>query len=73
MQAVMNLFNDQIQKAVQSGISSALHSDVPHAINDVLASLPTKLAISGLPFTTTFEYSIFTLTYVMVKGGMLAL
>lgn len=67
-QAVMSLFNDQIQRAVQNGIASALQHDVPDGLNKVLDTLPTKLDIKGLPFSTTFEYSIFTLTYVMVKG-----
>lgn len=67
-QAVMSLFNEQIQKAVQNGIASALQNDVPENLNKVLDTLPTKLDIKGLPFSTSFEYSIFTLTYVLVKG-----
>ncbi len=70
LQAVMALFNDQIQHAVQEGISHALHSDVPNAVNGVLDTLPTKLTISGLPFSTSFQYSLFTLTYVMVRGEL---
>lgn len=67
-QAVMSLFNDQIQRAVQNGITGALRNDVPGNLNQVLETLPTKVQITGLPFSTTFDYSIFTLTYVMVKG-----
>ncbi len=47
--------------------------DVPDALNHVLDTLPTRLDVTGLPFSTSFEYSIFTLTYVMVKGEILQL
>lgn len=67
-QAVLSLFNDQIQKAIQNGINTALQNDVPNSLNDVLNSLPTRLEIKGLPFSTSFGYTFYTLTYVMVKG-----
>ncbi len=41
---------------VQNGISSALDGDVPNRLNDILASLPTRIDVTGLPFSTTFEY-----------------
>ncbi|KAJ9506385.1 hypothetical protein QJQ45_019471 [Haematococcus lacustris] len=67
-QAVLSLFNDKIQQAVSHGIALALHNDVPDAVNKVLETLPTKLQVRGLPFSTSFEYNIFALTYVMIKG-----
>lgn len=45
LQAVMTLFNDQIQKAVQNGINGAMRKDVPGAINNILSTLPTKLEV----------------------------
>jgi hypothetical protein len=35
----------------------------------VLASLPTTLNITGLPFDISFNYSVYTLTYVLIKGA----
>jgi len=67
-QAVLSLFNGQIRKAVQSGIQSALQKDVPDGVNKVLSTLPTHLEIKGLPFNVGFEYSLFTLTYVLLQG-----
>jgi len=67
-QAVLAIFNDAIAKAINRGIAGALSDDVPNAVNNVLSSLPTHLDITGLPFSTTFDYSIFTLTYVLIKG-----
>lgn len=46
----------------------SLQNDVPDALNKVLDTLPTRLEVKGLPFTTTFEYSIFTFSYVLVQG-----
>eukprot|EP00983_Pelagomonas_calceolata_P099776 1158496-Pelagomonas_calceolata.AAC.1 len=34
----------------------------------VLSTLPTHLEIKGLPFNVGFEYSLFTLTYVLLQG-----
>ncbi|KAF5840860.1 bactericidal permeability-increasing protein [Dunaliella salina] len=68
VQAVLTLFNGQIRKAVQSGIQSALQKDVPDGVNKVLSTLPTHLEVKGLPFNVGFEYSLFTLTYVLLQG-----
>ncbi|GFR42240.1 hypothetical protein Agub_g3134 [Astrephomene gubernaculifera] len=67
-QAVLSLFNEAVQRQVQNGVSSALDSDVPARLNQVLASLPTRLEVSGLPFSAAFEYSLYTAAYVLVKG-----
>ena len=67
-QAIMSLFNELIRKEVQAGIEGVVSEDVPKALNRVLASLPTHVDITGLPFTTSFEYSIYTSTFVLVKG-----
>lgn len=45
-----------LRPQVQNGISSALDGDVPNRLNDILASLPTRIDVTGLPFSTTFEY-----------------
>jgi len=34
----------------------------------VLSTLPTHLEIKGLPFNVGFEYSLYTLTYVLLQG-----
>lgn len=34
-----------------------------------MGTLPTRWNISSLPFSTSFEVSLFTLTYVLVQGG----
>ena len=39
-----------------------------HADTQVLGTLPTRLEIKGLPFNVGFEYSLFTLTYVLLQG-----
>lgn len=67
-QAILSLFNDRINSAINKGIAQALSDDVPKAVNNVLSSLPTHLDIKGLPFSTAFEYSIYTFTYVLLKG-----
>eukprot|EP00197_Chlamydomonas_leiostraca_P014615 CAMPEP_0202865826 /NCGR_PEP_ID=MMETSP1391-20130828/6456_1 /ASSEMBLY_ACC=CAM_ASM_000867 /TAXON_ID=1034604 /ORGANISM="Chlamydomonas leiostraca, Strain SAG 11-49" /LENGTH=620 /DNA_ID=CAMNT_0049545707 /DNA_START=18 /DNA_END=1880 /DNA_ORIENTATION=+ len=67
-QAVLTLFNDQIQRAVISGINGALQKDVPGRINDIMDTLPTRLDIKGTPLTASFQVTLFTSTYVMVQG-----
>jgi hypothetical protein len=44
-QAAMSLFNDRISSAVHRGIDGALSGDVPNAINNILASLPTHVKV----------------------------
>ncbi|KAG1657466.1 hypothetical protein FOA52_003002 [Chlamydomonas sp. UWO 241] len=67
-QAVMQLFNDRISAIINQRITQALSDDVPAMADKVLASLPTKLDIKGLPFSIGFEYSIYTLDYVLFQG-----
>ncbi|GAX77287.1 hypothetical protein CEUSTIGMA_g4733.t1 [Chlamydomonas eustigma] len=67
-QAAMSLFNDRISSAVHRGIDGALSGDVPNAINNILASLPTHVQVQGLPFNVSFDYSFYTLSYVLLKG-----
>ncbi|KAG2445179.1 hypothetical protein HYH02_008647 [Chlamydomonas schloesseri] len=67
-QAVLTLFNEAVKRQVQNGVSAALDGEVPARINAVLGSLPTKLEVRGLPFSTSFEYSIYTSAFVLVKG-----
>ncbi|KAG2439528.1 hypothetical protein HXX76_004881 [Chlamydomonas incerta] len=67
-QAVLTLFNEAVKRQVQNGVAAALDGEVPDRINAVLGSLPTKLEVRGLPFSTSFEYSIYTSAFVLVKG-----
>lgn len=67
-QAVLSLFNERINTAINKGIARALSDDVPSALDNVLASLPTRVDIKGLPFVTAFDYSIYTYSYVLLKG-----
>ncbi|GIL77679.1 hypothetical protein Vretimale_6768 [Volvox reticuliferus] len=67
-QAVLTLFNEAVERQVQRSVASALDNDVPDRINAVLGSLPTRLDVRGLPFSVSFEYSIYTAGFVLVKG-----
>ncbi|GIL49842.1 hypothetical protein Vafri_6156 [Volvox africanus] len=67
-QAVLTLFNEAVERQVQRSVASALDNDVPGRINTVLGSLPTRLDVRGLPFSASFEYSIYTAAFVLVKG-----
>ncbi|PNH02817.1 hypothetical protein TSOC_011164, partial [Tetrabaena socialis] len=67
-QAVLTLFNEAVKRQVQNGVASALDNEVPARINTVLASLPTRIDVTGLPFSASFEYSIYTASFVLVKG-----
>ncbi|GLI62986.1 hypothetical protein VaNZ11_005843 [Volvox africanus] len=67
-QAVLTLFNEAVERQVQRSVASALDNDVPDRINTVLGSLPTRLDVRGLPFSASFEYSIYTAAFVLVKG-----
>ncbi|EFJ52757.1 BPI/LBP/CETP N-terminal domain protein [Volvox carteri f. nagariensis] len=67
-QAVLTLFNEAVKRQVQRIVASALDNDVPDRINAVLGSLPTRLDVRGLPFSASFEYSIYTAAFVLVKG-----
>lgn len=67
-QAVLSVFNGMITSAITSKVEAALNDDVPHKVNDVLASLPTNVTVKGLPFETVFSYSLYTNTYVLIKG-----
>eukprot|EP00798_Chlamydomonas_sp_ICE-L_P027422 gene27421-4717_t len=67
-QAVLKLFQALISKAVQNGISAALSTDVPEAMNHVLATLPTNFSVDSLPISLNFDYSMYTLRYVLITG-----
>ncbi|KXZ52312.1 hypothetical protein GPECTOR_10g944 [Gonium pectorale] len=67
-QAVLTLFNEAVKRQVQNGVQSALDTDVPDRLNQVLGSLPTRLDVRGLPFGAAFEYSLYTAAFVLIKG-----
>ncbi|KAI8463303.1 MAG: hypothetical protein J3K34DRAFT_527110 [Monoraphidium minutum] len=67
-QALLYVFQGAVRRNIEAAMDDALRTAVPASVNDLLGSLPSSVAIQGLPFSAVFTYAVYTLSYVVVKG-----